>query len=231
MEDIMYRTAVILTSVILVFALVAGCGKSQEQKNLEKAAQTMDEAAQQMAEAGEQIKEGGSEGIEAMAEAMKKMGQAISDSAVEPVDFRELKALLPEALDGLPRTNASGEKNSAMGIKLSQATGDYQNDEGKSINIEIYDYASMQKMVMMAQFGWAVTDFDRETDTGYEKSITWKGMRGIERYENESQYGQIQILVAERFVVDVEGYSVKIEDVRNALEKIDLKKLASFKDK
>ncbi len=228
----MYKRIAVLTSVFLIICLVAGCGKSQERKNLEKAAQSMEEAGEKMAEAGEQMSESAGEGIAAMAEAMKQMGEAMSgsDSTIEPVDFRELKALLPETLDGLTRTNASGEKSSALGIKLSQAQGDYQNDDGKSINIEIFDYASMRKMVMMAQYAWAVTDMEQESDTGYEKTITWKGMRAMEKYDSESQYGQIQLFVGERFVVDVEGYNVKIDDIKNALDKIDLNKLASFKN-
>jgi len=235
----MYRKSFYIFVTLLSFALIFGCGKSSEQKNLEKAAEKMEEAGEKMADAGEKMAEsmgksveGMGEGVEGMAEAMKQMSEALGgDSKIEPVDFRELKALLPEKLGNFNRTNATGEKTSAFGIKVSNAEADYENDEGQRVNINITDMASMKKMVMMAQYGWLMADFDRESDTGYERTITYKGIKGYEKYENDSQSGDIQLFVGERFVVDVNGFNVKITDLKNALDKLELKKLECMRSK
>ncbi len=220
----MYRKFFYVALALLFFVFISGCGKSSDQEKLEKASEKMEEAGKKMAE-------NMGEGVEGMAEAMKEMGEALGgDSKIEPVDFRALKALLPEKLGDLNRTSATGEKTSAFGINVSEAEADYENENGRSLNIKIMDMASMKKMVMMAQFGWMMADFDRETDSGYEKTMTYKGYKGFEKYDTESQSGEINLFVGERFVVELDGSNVKIEDIRNALDKLDLKKLEDLKN-
>ncbi|MBN2413512.1 hypothetical protein JXQ31_17675 [candidate division KSB1 bacterium] len=219
----MYRKFFYVALALLFFVFISGCGKSSDQEKLEK-------ASEKMGEAGKKMAENMGEGVESMAEAMKEMGEALGgDSKIEPVDFRELKALLPDKLDDLNQTSATGEKTSAFGINVSEAEADYEN-EGRSVNIKIMDMASMKKMVMMAQFGWMMADFDRETDSGYEKTMTFKGYKGYEKYDTESQWGEINLFVAERFVVEVNGSNVKMDDIKNALDKLDLKKLEGLKN-
>ncbi len=227
----MYPKFFYVILALLSFTLISGCGKNSEQKKLEKASEKMEEAGEKMAESMGKGMEGIGEGVEGVADALKQMGEALGgDSTIEPVDFRELKALLPEKLGDLNRTSATGEKTSAFGIKVSEAEAVYENDDGQFLNIKITDMATMKKMVMMAQFGWMMADFDRETDTGYEKTMTYKGIKGYEKYDTESKDGEIQLFVGERFVVEVNGSNVKIEDLKNALDKLDLKKLEGLKD-
>ncbi|MCI0424181.1 MAG: hypothetical protein L0312_34065, partial [Acidobacteria bacterium] len=93
------RKSLETTALCLAFVLMFGCDSSRE-KELEQASKKMEEAGKKMEEAA---KKGG----EGMADAVKAMGEAFGSAAgkkVEPVDFRELKALLPEALPGMKRT-------------------------------------------------------------------------------------------------------------------------------
>ena len=226
----MYPKIFYVILALLSVTLIFGCGKSSEQKKLEKASEKMEEAGEKMAESMGESMEGMAEGVEGMADALKQMGEAMGgDSKIEPVDFRELKALLPENLGDLNRTSASGEKTSAFGIKVSEAEADYENDD-QCLNIKIMDMASMKKMVMMAQFGWMMSDFDRETDTGYEKTMTYKGIKGLEKYDTESEEGEIQLFVGERFVVEVNGSNIEMQDIKKALDRLDLKKLEGLKN-
>jgi hypothetical protein len=69
----------------------------------------------------------------------------------EVVDFRDLKALLPESLGSLKRSNAQGEKNSAMGFTISKAEADYNNEDySQRIDIEITDLAGATGYAGMA---------------------------------------------------------------------------------
>lgn len=60
---------------------------------------------------------------EAMSDAMKQLGG--DGETKEVVDFRKLKALLPESIAGIDRTSHTGEKVGAMGFKMSTAQAEY----------------------------------------------------------------------------------------------------------
>ncbi|MGH9196956.1 MAG: hypothetical protein ACRD1T_14600, partial [Acidimicrobiia bacterium] len=160
------------------------------------------------------------------------MGDALSGGtgkSVEPVDFRELKALLPESLPGMKRTNATGEKTAAMGFKVSKAEGRYTNDQGGSIDITISDTGTLSGFTAMAAYGWALAEMDRETESGYEKTTKIGGYKGYEKYDNESKNGEVNVLVGQRFVVEVDGNGVGMDVLKGALSKIDLAKLDAKK--
>jgi len=208
------------------------CGKSEQQKKAEEAAKQLEEAGKNMAEAGEKMKESIQGGGEDMAEAMKKMGEAMTGGKkVEPVDFRELKALLPEGIPGMKRTNATGERNAAFGINVSEAEGNYETEDGSSnMSIKITDMGSISGLTAMAAFGWAMADFDRETDNGYEKTTQFSGHKAFEEYDNSDQSGKVQVLVAERFIIEANGYNVKMDAIKSALGKVNLGKLEGWKN-
>jgi hypothetical protein len=204
---------------VLVIVLMVACGKSDEQKEAEEMAKSMEEAAGEMEESADD-----------MAEAMKKMGEAMSGGEkVEAVDFRELKKLLPEELPGKKRVDASGEKTSSFGVNVSKAEAEYSNDTGETINIEIVDMGSMKGITAFTSMAWTMAEFDRETDSGYERTTTYKNFKAFEEYDNESKHGEIQLMIAERFLVQVDGYDITMEDLKDALDRIDLKKLESLK--
>jgi Yip1-like protein/zinc ribbon protein len=62
---------------------------------------------------------------------------------VQPADFHRLKDMLPEALPGMQRLEASGQTEEAMGLKGSSATARYSDGKDASITIEIADVASL----------------------------------------------------------------------------------------
>ncbi len=150
--------------------------------------------------------------------------------AEEPVDFRALKELLPEDLSGMKRTSAEGEKAGAMGFIASHAEGRYESEAGGRITVKITDVGAVAGMAALAAYGWAMAEIDRETETGYERTMTIKGHRGHERYDRESKSGEVSLLVANRFVVEVDGYDVTMEALKDALDQVDLGKLEGMKN-
>lgn len=170
--------------------------------------------------------------LENFADKMKDVSENFKEGKkVNPVDFRELKALLPETLGDLKRTNIEGEKVAAMGMNISNANADYSDAENNlSIDIKITDLGSVSGLSGLAAYGWYMVDIDKENESGYEKTITYKGNKGYEKYDNENKDGELSILVAKRFVVEVNGNNVSMDQMKAAVDMIDVGKLESWKD-
>ncbi len=218
-----HRAAVLVLSLA---GLTTAC-KSPEQKAAEETAKNLEQASKQMAEAS---KNGGAN----LGDAMAAMGAAVSGAAnsgkkVETVDFKELKALLPESLPGMKRTNATGEKTAAMGMQISNAEGSYSADNGGSMTVKITDIGSMTGLAGMAVYAWATVAVDRESDTGYEKTSTIGGYKSHEKYDNSSKSGEVSVLVGDRFVVEVNGNNVAMDAIKGTIGKVDLGKLNGMK--
>ncbi len=162
------------------------------------------------------------------AKAMQEMEKARQKAgAVEPVDFRSLRDLLPEKIEGFERTDISGEKSGIMGIKISTAEATYTSDDG-TIGIKITDMGGTGAPMQMMGAGWAMSEVDRETSTGYEKTTKIRGYKARESFENDPKHGTIEILVAGRFLVELDGYGFDMETVKKALDGIDLAGLESL---
>jgi hypothetical protein len=168
-----------------------------------------------------------------MEDMMKAMGALMSGgtNAAAIVDFRELKELLPAALDGMKRTKASGEKSGAMGMTVAFAEGIYEADAGGKIHIKISDNAGMGGFMAFAQAGWAASEIDRESDTGFERTTTYGQNKAREEYDNRGKSGKVEILVGGRFMVEVSGNDIAWEAIQAAAKKVDTAKLATLKPK
>jgi hypothetical protein len=220
------HTRLAIGAFCLGWLSMLGCTQNTTEKQLEDAAKKMEEAGKQMEEAA---KQGGA----GMGDAMKKMGEAFGAATgkkVTPVDFRELKALLPETLPGMKRTRAEGERAAAIGLNLSKAEGEYEK-EGSSIHVSLMDMGTLSGMAAMATVAWAMADIDKETETGYEKTSTYQGFKSHEEYNRESKNGEVTVLVADRFIVEVRGNNLPMEGIMAALGAVDLNKLAAMKGK
>jgi len=170
--------------------------------------------------------------LENFANKMKDVSENLNEGKkVNPVDFRELKALLPETVGNLKRTNIEGEKVAAMGMNISNANADYSDAENStSIDLKITDLGSVSGLSGMAAYGWYMVDIDKEDDNGYEKTITYKGNKGYEKYDTQGKYGELSILVAKRFIVEANGNNVSMDQMKAAVDMIDLGKLESWKE-
>lgn len=220
----MYKKAGFLL-LSLAVVLTTGC-KSPEQKAAEETAKNLEAASKMMDSAA---KAGGANLGDAMAAMGAAIGGANAGKKVETVDYKELKAMLPESLPGMKRTDATGEKTAAMGMQISNAEGRYSSEDGKSVQIKITDIGSMSGLAGMTAYAWANVSVDRETDTGYEKTTTYNGYKSHEKYDKQNKSGEVSVMVGDRFVVEVDGSNVEIDVIKDALGKVNLGKLNSMK--
>jgi hypothetical protein len=211
-------------TVMCLSVAMTAC-KSPEQKAAEAAAKQLEEAGKQMEAAS---KNGN------LGDAMNAMGAALGASnggkKVDVVEFKVLKDMLPESLGNMRRTSATGEKTAAMGMSVSNAEGRYENDQNGSITVKLTDIGSMTGLAGMAAYAWAATTVERESDNGYEKTGTFNGYKSHERWEKSSSSGELSVLVAGRYVAEVSGYNTSMDALKDAMNKIDLKKLDGMKN-
>ena len=219
-----YKAGLTLLSVSLLF--VTGC-KSPEQKAAEETGKRLEEASKQMAAATKNGQVNMGDAMNALGAAM---GAANGGKKIETVDYKVLKDMLPESLGNMKRTEATGEKTAAMGMQISNAEGRYSNDAGGSITVKMTDIGSLTGLAGMAAYAWAATDIDRESDTGYEKTSTFNGFKSHEKWDKSSKSGDISVLVGSRFVAEASGYNVEMDALKDALSKLDLKKLDGMKN-
>ena len=137
------------------------------------------------------------------------------------VDFRELRDLLPAELAGLPRKSAGGEKTGAFGVNITTATGRYGADEGPRLEVTITDLGAMGPAAAMASFGWTTTEVDRESNEGYERTMQYKGRKGLEQYTTADRSGSAKVMTGGRFMVEITGYDIEPAQLKTAAESFD----------
>jgi hypothetical protein len=162
---------------------------------------------------------------DAMAAMTKMMG---ATQSVQVVDFRELKALLPDPLAGMKRKEATGEKSGAFGMNVAVARGEYEGAGDARLRVEITDMGGMGGLRAFAQVGWTMAEIDRETDDGYEKTAMIGGYKGFEKFNKTSKDGSAQIIVGKRFLVQVDGANCEMTVIKKALGELPLKKLEAL---
>ncbi len=157
------------------------------------------------------------------------LAQMNGGKVIEAVPGATLKALLPAELPGLKRTDATAERTQSMGVDMSNAEGEYEATDasGARIRIKLTDSGSMSGSMRRGMNAWIMAEYNRETDTGYEKTTTINGCRAMEKYNMQDKEGSLEIMVADRFIVNVQGYGVTMEALKQAVDKIDLKKVAA----
>ncbi|MFV1986157.1 MAG: hypothetical protein ACC682_02690 [Gemmatimonadota bacterium] len=155
------------------------------------------------------------------------------DERVDPVDFRELKDLLPDEVIGWQRIEHEGERAGAAGFIVSTASALYQADEGRvtTISIEISDTGGLGGFAGMGMAAWLSIEVDRETDGGYERTTEYKGRPAYQTFQardGEIGSAQLNFVVERRFIVQLSGADVRMEDVMSAADELDLDRLADL---
>ena len=160
---------------------------------------------------------------EATKEALRQLSGGEVD-AKEVVSYQSLKELMPNSLLGMKRTNIEGQKSGMQGLSISTATAEYE-EGNKEINVSIVD-AGGSSLTLAGLAMWANTEFERESDEGYERTTEIEGYKAFEQYDKNNKSGQLSVLVDNRFVVNIEGDQISEDDLRKALNDISLRKIS-----
>ena len=124
------------------------------------------------------------------------------------VKFKDLQKFLPTVdLSGFTKGKPGGQTSAMMGVSTSEATLMYRKGE-EEIEVKISDMAG----IPFASLGAAMmgaTEFENQTENGYEKSIKIQGFGGTEKVENgEYKSAEINLFVGKRFMINLQARGI-----------------------
>ncbi|MCA9732840.1 MAG: hypothetical protein H6696_15920 [Deferribacteres bacterium] len=215
----------ILFIVLIAFSFIfVSCSSNEEEKK--ENAKQVEETNDEENSISVQTKDGEMD----LTDAMTQMQQMMSGGEkVEPINFRKLREMLPKEIDGIKGSNFKGEKTGGFGIKVSTASADYEEDD-MSITVTITDMGTMKGMMAMASAAWLNAEIDRETDDEIEQTYTFNGNKTHKKYNSTNESGEINTIIANRFLINVEGRNVSFERMEAALAEVPTAKLESLKN-
>jgi hypothetical protein len=189
----------------------------------------LEQYAKQVEEAGKKMEAAQKSGDkDAQAEAMKTMmGAALGSGNVEAVAPDKLEPFLPESLGGMTRSAFSTQRNSAMGMQMTEARATYTAEDGRSWDLQVTDTGTAKGLLGLA--GWAGIEGENETATGYDKTYHEDGRLIHEQCDRSNSRGEYAVVVGERFTVKLEGQAESIDDLKAALADLDLDALEAMK--
>ncbi len=153
-----------------------------------------------------------------------------ANDKIEPVDYGELKDMLPSNFSGFKMVDDHGARKSMFGFRISQAEARYADRKENEIEISIIDFGSVKGIAGKAMLAWMSAEIDNESDDGYEKTTEYKGYKAFEKYNYENKDRKLSVIVAERFLVDVSGNGASMKTIKKAMSGVDLKKLKKLKN-
>jgi len=214
-----------VSMVIAISMLMAACGGNTDDatKQLQKAAEEIQKSVGSASSRGVQ---GVSKGLEDLARGMSSMANDPNAKPVDPMTIDALKTALPE-LSGWEKGKATGERMSSP-VNYAEAKVTYTKGES-AIDVKIVDSAMNQLLIAPFSMFLAV-GYEKETDHGYEKGVKLGDYPGWERWDGEGKEGELNAIVAKRFIVQIEGRHIENTKVlHSTMENINLKKLAESK--
>jgi hypothetical protein len=245
-----YTAVIIIITIVLFFVIgavvgsVTGVGMfmrggSQYSSSGDSGDVTFDEDSavgkleqwsKQVEQASKQMEDAQKSGDkQAQSDAMKTMmGAALGGGEqVESLAPDRLQPFLPESLGGLTRSTFSTERNSAMGMQMTEARATYTSDDGRSWDLQITDTGTAKGLLALA--GWAGIEGENETGSGYDKTYHQDGRLVHEQWDRSSSRGEYGMVLGDRFTVKIEGQAESIDDLKAALTDVDLDALEALK--
>ena len=144
---------------------------------------------------------------------------------VDPVNWRKLSPFLIDLKGWEAQGDPSGTTVNMGSYKMSQAQRSYGKN-GSELKINIIDggYAPM------AYAGFkAMAQFEVDSSDEYVKKTTIQGFTAIENYKYQRKDGSLTILLADRFLVQLDGDDIEdMKELRAAAKQLDLKGLAAL---
>jgi hypothetical protein len=147
---------------------------------------------------------------------------------VDPIGVDELKPFVPETFAGLAKKSSSAEKNGIAGLMVSKAEAVYGDGAQKSVTLEISDSGGASGLVGLA--GWASVQEEKDDENGSERTHKVDGRLVHEKVSKNGGTNEFSVVLGDRFVVSASGRGVDLNDLKDAVSRLDLRKLESLKD-
>lgn len=143
-----------------------------------------------------------------------------------PVNFKKLVPYVNPPLPGWKlQGKPTGTTVKSSYMKMSQAEARFTSGD-KSLRLAIVD----SSIAAMASLGMGVLKgIEVETSEEVTKSVKVQDYPAIETYKPQDKEGKLTIVVADRFVVTLEGEGIEnIQELEDIAQHLELKKLAAL---
>lgn len=201
---------------------VPGAEITLDTARIEEAGKQMEAAARRMEEA--QAKGDGAAVGKALGE---MMGALSGGGAAKAMDAGALRAFVPEQLVGLARTAFEVRSNQGMGLSMASVEAAYGQD-GRQIEVKVVDVGAVPALAV-GMMAWSATTMERETQDSVEKVYQREGMSIKEEYRKDGRSAELTLALPNGLLLEIEGEGMGIDEVKAALGKLDLKRLAGLK--
>lgn len=166
--------------------------------------------------------------VAAQQAAMGKLMSGDGKTVAVSLSPETLRGFLPDELDGMQRSNFNAERSGAMGMQISTARATYSDGKERRLQIELADTGNMRGMMAMASA--MAPDTEEQTEHGYQKTYTEHDRLVHEAWDKQNDTGEFGVIVANRFSVKASGNADDIDQLKQAVNDIDLDKLESLKN-
>jgi len=144
---------------------------------------------------------------------------------VEPLTNDELKAWLPDAINGMKRT---GYKAGQMGVmQIASIEGTYTNeDKSKKFKVEVIDGAGAMGATATAAMRMMFSqDFEEEDEYKSRKTVKRNGVKAIEEHRKNQNRTTIEFMKNDRFYIKVTGTNMDVDETWDGVEELDAEDL------
>ncbi|MCW5518975.1 hypothetical protein J1N09_03940 [Aureitalea sp. L0-47] len=157
---------------------------------------------------------------------MEKVQEDMEDlKNEEPLTNDELKAWLPDEVNGMKRTGYKAGQTAFMQIAQIEAT--YQNeDKSKKLKIQVIDGAG--EMGAAATAGMRILfsqDFEEEDEYKIRRTAKRSGQKVMEESRKDGSRSEIQFMQDDRFYIKATGTNMDLEETWDAVDEFDADKL------
>ena len=150
------------------------------------------------------------------------------ESSKVTLDLGNSKAVAPGALQALlPASIGSYQRTSIESVQAgpgSQAEANYEGN-GKQFKLQVSDMAVVGAMAGLA--GALGVEANKEDATSYERTTTKDGNLIVEKWDRSSNHGSFMTMVGKRFMIEAEGETNSVDELKAAVATIDPGKLAA----
>lgn len=142
-------------------------------------------------------------------------------SETTPLTNDEMKAWLPEEVDGMKRTAFKTGAMGMMNIASIEATFGTE-DKSRTFKVEVIDGAGEMGAISTAGLRMAFTmDFEEETESKTRKTVTKNGAKAIEEYDKSRNKSVIQFMQNNRFYIKATGTNMEIDELWDLIDQIN----------
>ena len=188
-----------------IAVLLVGCGTSDE---------TADEAAPSTV----------ADAVQAANDAMSNVPGMAPDADAPSLTTEQLRGKFPETLAGMTRTELTVTSGGMSGMNVTTAVGEYQVEGSGTVDVAIADMSGMPGMAM-ASAAWAMTSYDRTTNSSFERTSTFEGYPSLEKQSQEGDsYDSSLSVLCGNYIVTLEGH-VPLDTLTEAAGQLGLQEL------